>query len=418
MLTELHGMARNMTARLVIALAASLWLAFGVVAAERRVALVLGNSEYQHAPALKNPVRDAMALSDVLQSLGFEVISGYDLDKLETQNTIATFARDVRGADVALFFYAGHGIQVAGRNYLLPVDAALQDETSLDFEAVQLDFVLRQMSRETGVRMVFLDACRDNPLAETLAAAGVDTIDAGLAKIEMANGGAGTLVAFATSPGEVAYDGAGEHSPFSSALLRHIGQPNVPITEAMTLVTGDVFTGTAGRQRPWVTVSLTESVVLNKIDVEKPLILGKVDPQPSESGTSTRTAAGTAEAPATEGADEEALMALNLLRRQIPQIETNVPIVFDRPIAFGDPAIDGKSLADLIGGKPMFSPIEGLDPAAWDQQCSGCHAWSQASLCEQARTYANIDVTIMRLPHPYGPRFKVALGHWAENDCK
>ena len=113
-----------------------------------RVALVLGNSAYEHAPPLANPVNDAEAISKSVKGLGFEVVEGFDLTKAQTQETIARFAKTVRGAEIALFFYAGHGMQVAGSNYLLPVDAALEDETSLDFEAVQIDFILRQMSRE------------------------------------------------------------------------------------------------------------------------------------------------------------------------------------------------------------------------------------------------------------------------------
>src|SRR3954453_19547350 len=117
----------------------------------RRIALVLGNSAYRNVPALPNPVVDAKAVAAKLEELNLEVISGYDLTKLETQETIAHFAKVVRGADIPLFYYAGHGMQVDGNNYLLPVDAALEDETSLDFEAVQINFILRQMSRETGL---------------------------------------------------------------------------------------------------------------------------------------------------------------------------------------------------------------------------------------------------------------------------
>src|SRR4029453_1663940 len=145
------------------------------------------------------------------------------MTKMQTQTTIAQFAKQVRGADIALFFYAGHGMQVAGSNYLLPVDASLDDETSLDFETVQVNFILRQMSRETQTRLVFLDACRDNPLAKAFGeTTGTSGVSSGLAEIQIEKGGKGTLVAFATSPNEIAYDGAGEHSPFSSALLAHL----------------------------------------------------------------------------------------------------------------------------------------------------------------------------------------------------
>lgn len=403
--------ARNLGLALV-----ALLLTLGTASADRRVALVLGNSQYEHAPALINPVRDARAISTRLEQLGFEVVSGFDLTKLQTQETIAQFARQVRGADVALLFYAGHGLQVSGANYLLPVDAALEDETSLDFEAVQIDFILRQMSRETSVRLIFLDACRDNPLAEVLAKAGGNAkAGSGLAEIQIENGGSGTLVAFATSPNQVAYDGAGEHSPFSAALLAHIGEPNISITEAMNRVTGDVFKATAGKQRPWLNVSLTTEVVLHKIDLNAPLIVGESEASAGQPGSEVRNATGVADPSSSE---ENAQIALNLLRQQIPKLESDRPVLFDLPIDFGDPAIDGKSIAQLIQGKPRFSPVEGLEKQAWDQHCSACHQWTKERLCEQAGTYAKIDVSVLRLQHPLGTRFKVALANWSKNGCK
>ena len=385
--------------------------------AERRVALVLGNSQYQHAPPLANPVHDAEAMAERLKNLDFEVVSGFDLTKLQTQATIAQFAKQVRGADIALFFYAGHGLQVSGSNYLLPVDAALEDETSLDFEAVPVDFILRQMSRETSIRLVFLDACRDNPLAEVLTkTAGVKGASSGLAEIQIENGGAGTLVAFAASPNQIAYDGSGEHSPFSTSLLAHIGEPNVSITEAMNSVTSDVFKATAGKQRPWSNVSLTTDVVLHKVDLNAPLIVGDFDAASAEGSSQARSNAAAAANPSS--ADAGAQAALDQLGQKIPQLGSDAPVLFDIPVNFGDPAIDGKSIAQLIQGKPRFPPIEGLDKSFWDKQCSGCHQWTEERLCEQAQNYASNDAYVLRLQHPLGTRFKVALGRWAKNGCK
>jgi uncharacterized caspase-like protein len=382
--------------------------------AERRIALVLGNSAYRNVPQLGNPVNDAKAIQAELEKLGFEVVSGFDLTKLETQETIARFAKTVRGADIALFFYAGHGMQVSGSNYLLPVDAALEDETSLDFEAVQVNFILRQMSRETGVRLVFLDACRDNPLAKAFGEAGGD-VSGGLAEIQIESSGDGTLVAFATSPNEVAYDGAGEHSPFASALLAHLGEANLPLTAAMTRVTGDVVKATGGLQRPWVNLSLTDEVILNQVAEPEPPAETAVAVATNDPSSASRAAGVGTGNPA---ADESAEMALNLLRQQIPELGTEGPISFDMPIVFGDAALDGKSLSQLIQGKPLFSPIEGLDKAVWDNQCTSCHHWTKALLCEQSKNYDKIDVSIMRLQHPYGSRFKVALANWAKNGCQ
>ena len=395
--------------------ALALLLTLTIANAERRVALVLGNSQYQHAVPLTNPVRDAQAMAERLKKLDFEVVSGFDQTKSQTQATIAQFAKQVRGADIALFFYAGHGLQVSGKNYLLPVDAALEDETSLDFEAVSVDFVLRQMSRETSIRLVFLDACRDNPLAEVLAkTVGVSGASSGLAEIPIENGGAGTLVAFAASPNQLAYDGSGEHSPFTSALLQRIGESNVSITEAMNRVTSDVFKATAGKQRPWINVSLTTEVVLHRIDLNAPLIVGEASPLPAEGASGARN---TGAAGGSGQGDDQ--LALDVLRQKIPRLASDAPILFDHPIDFGDPAIDGKSIAQLIKGKPLFSPVEGLDKSVWEgKHCDGCHEWNEARLCDQAKNFAANDVSVLRLQHPLGTRFKVALAKWAQGGCK
>ncbi|WP_246677565.1 caspase domain-containing protein [Mesorhizobium sp. B2-3-12] len=386
-----------------------LFLTLTAATAERRVALVLGNSQYQHAAPLANPARDAKAMVERLQNLGFEVVSGFDLTKQQTQATVAQFAKQVRGADVALFFYAGHGLQVSGNNYLLPVDAALEDETSLDFEAVSVDFIMRQMSRETSIRLVFLDACRDNPLADVLAkTAGVKGASSGLAEIGIEDGGAGTLVAFAASPNQLAYDGSGDHSPFTTALLQHIGESNVSITEAMNRVTSDVFKATAGKQRPWTNVSLTTEVVLHKVDLNAPLIVGEANTPPDEASSGTRSSAQN---------DDQ--LALDILRAKIPKLATEGPIFFDRPFTFGEPAIDGKSIAQLIKGEPLFSPVEGLDKSVWEgKHCDACHEWNETRLCEQAKNFAANDVSVLRLQHPLGTRFKVALARWAQGGCK
>jgi uncharacterized caspase-like protein len=372
-------------------------------AAERRVALVLANGAYANLPALKNAAGDGRAVAERLQQMGFEVVSGFDLSKDETQATMARFAKVVRGADLALFFYAGHGIQVSHRNYLLPVDAVLEDETSLDFETVSLDFVLRQLSRETKVRLVFLDACRNNPLAGS--ASGLSNAQQGLAEVQFEDGGSGTLIAFATSPDEVAYDGSGEHSPFATALLEHIGDENVQLTTVMTRITGAVYKATGGRQRPWVNASLIDEVMLNPVAAKEPLIVG--------------TAPDGAAKPEVEAAKapDGDQVALNQLRALIPKLGSDAPVSFDGPIDFDEPALDGKSIAQLITSKPLFAPVEGLEKPVWDTQCTTCHSWTKATLCEQAKTYQANDVSIMRLPHPLGPRFKVALQKWAEGGC-
>jgi uncharacterized caspase-like protein len=224
-------------------------------AAEKRVALVIGNSAYQHTAALKNPSNDATDIAGKLRALGFEVIDGTDLSKADMESRIRAFADKLQGSDVGLFFYAGHGLAADGRNFLAPVDAKLQSETDLDFEAVDLSLVLKQMERNSRVSLVFLDACRDNPLALNLAATSRSLqVSRGLARVDRA---VGMMIAFSTQPGNVALDGEGRNSPFTNALLHHIDAAGTSINDMMIEVRNDVLKETDGKQVPWENSSLT-----------------------------------------------------------------------------------------------------------------------------------------------------------------
>ena len=231
--------------------------------ASKRVALVVGNSAYKSVPVLKNPKNDAEAISAVLRKLGFDVVTGINLTHLEFARTIGQFRKKLQGAEVGLFFYAGHGLQVYGKNYLAPVDAQLEYEDSLEFEAVTLKAILRLMEREAPTNIVFLDSCRDNPLARNLAR-GMGTrstaIGRGLARVET---GIGTMISFATQPGNVALDGEGKNSPFTAALLNHIETPGLDIANLMRAVRLEVLTLTQRQQVPWSNSSLTGSFIFN-----------------------------------------------------------------------------------------------------------------------------------------------------------
>jgi uncharacterized caspase-like protein len=160
-----------------------------LASAEKRVALVIGNSAYNNTAPLKNPSNDASDIAETLRQLDFEVIDGTDLSKREMEKRIRAFADALTGSDVGLFFYAGHGLQVDGRNFLAPVDAKLASDTDLDFEAIELNLVLKQLERNSRVSIVFLDACRDNPLARNLAVASRSmSVGRGLAQVENAVG--------------------------------------------------------------------------------------------------------------------------------------------------------------------------------------------------------------------------------------
>jgi uncharacterized caspase-like protein len=228
-------------------------------AAEKRVALVVGNSNYAQVGTLANPANDANDISTALKSAGFEVILGLDVDKREFDTKVRNFADLLEDADVAIFFYAGHGLQVSGRNYLIPVDARLQGERDLDFDAVNLDFILKQMElgRADKTNIVFLDACRDNPFTRNLARSmgtRSASIGKGLAQVDT---GVGTFISYSTQPGNVALDGTGRNSPFTAALAKHVREPGHNLTSVMIQVRKDVLAATGGKQVPWDHSALT-----------------------------------------------------------------------------------------------------------------------------------------------------------------
>jgi Caspase domain len=254
--------------RLRLSLAAILLIAASALhaaAAGKRVALVIGNGTYVNAPQLANPVNDADDMAAALTGLGFTVILGRDLDKAGFDRAAREFAAALENADTGLVFYAGHGLQVGGQNFLVPVDAKLSRERDLDFEAVRLDFLLRQMELdgETRTNIVILDACRDNPLARNLArsmgtrSAG---IGAGLAEVQT---GVGTFIAYSTQPGNVALDGRGRNSPFAEALLHHVKDAGQTLTAVMIAVRREVLAGTGGKQVPWDHSALTGDFYFN-----------------------------------------------------------------------------------------------------------------------------------------------------------
>lgn len=258
---------------------------------EARVALVMGNGAYEIVPALPNPTRDARAMADTLRGLGFTVIEGYDLDVFTMQQKIREFSKAARTADMTMFFYAGHGMGVEGKNYIIPTDARFEDAAALEFETIELETVLRQMQASNGVSLVFLDACRDNPEMTNAVSRSLSqgtrsvSVGQGLLAVEAPDNGKGTAIAFATSPGDVAYDGTGQHSPFTQALLTHLGKPNTSISEVMAHVTGDVRKATNDRQKPWLRASLTGPVYLNR--EAKPTVAIPAIPQPATSPGST-----------------------------------------------------------------------------------------------------------------------------------
>jgi uncharacterized caspase-like protein len=220
--------------------------------AERRVALVIGNGQYHYIPQLANPTNDAQLIAETLTGAGFTLVGGkaqLDLDKMAFDRMVQEFSNTIPGAEVALFYYAGHGVQVRGANYLVPVSANPTKEADVDFQLVQTDLVLRQMELAgTRLNLLILDACRNNPFAGR----GLRAAAGGLAQMQAPEG---TLISYATQPGNVAQDGADGHSPYTTALANAFRKPGLDLFAVFNETGLEVKKRTGGAQQPWVSSS-------------------------------------------------------------------------------------------------------------------------------------------------------------------
>jgi uncharacterized caspase-like protein len=256
-----------------------------------KVALVIGNGAYINATPLPNPTNDATDITAKLQELGFTVIGGNDLDYAAMGAKIGEFEDVARDADVTLLFYAGHGMQVNGRNFLVPINAKLERESSLQFESIDAETILRSMSGPGKTAIALLDACRDNPLsrrfARSLGVSRSSAVQQGLAVPAISGGG--MLIGFATAPGDVAADGDGRNSPFTAALLKNMSTPGLEIQQLMTRVKGEVFASTKETQEPWHNSSLRSEVYLLPGDASAPPVVEAL-PAPAASDVAVETA--------------------------------------------------------------------------------------------------------------------------------
>ena len=242
-----------------------------VAKADRRVALVVGNSNYSNSSLfLSIPKNDAIDVAAALRAVGFEVLQVIDANKRDLDLNMAKFARLAIDADAALFYYAGHAVQYQGRNYLMPTDAEVEDEISFRYQMTPLDDVRAALDRGDGVKIVILDACRNNPIVNALRrkkksgdSRAVDAVRGGLAKIDKAQG---MVVAYSTAADEVAADGDGRNSPFTTAFLKLLKVPGLEIEQLFRRVAADVNATTGGRQRPETYVSLLSNYYLNQTD--------------------------------------------------------------------------------------------------------------------------------------------------------
>lgn len=211
-------------------------------------ALIIGNSSYMGSSKLPNPINDAKAMSGVLRSLGFTVTESLDADRTKLVTSLSQFSKAAANADITLLFYAGHGVQISGTNYMLPIDLNLNDLSQVPLQGVSLNSVVEQYL-PGKTKLVFLDACRDNPLMQTASR----SVSRGLAPINVSEG---TLIAYSTKDGQVAQDGDGKNSPFTTALLQHLGDPD-DIAVVLRKVREKVMKNTGGKQQPWEYGSLT-----------------------------------------------------------------------------------------------------------------------------------------------------------------
>lgn len=241
-------------------------LSVSAAKADHRVAFVVGNGSYKNVAQLPNPPIDAKAMASTLRNVGFEVIEGSNLSRDQMTEKLLDFGRKAQGSDIAVFYYAGHGIAVGGTNYLLPVDADIKSEMDVKLgAAINIDLTLEQTMGDAKVKLVFLDACRDNPFAAKIksnSATRSVNVQSGLAEMKS---GEGTLIAFATGPGQTALDGQeGNNSPFTRALIDNITKPGLEIQQAMTSVRAQVNEETHKGQLPWGHTNLIGAVYLNQ----------------------------------------------------------------------------------------------------------------------------------------------------------
>jgi len=239
--------------------------------ADDRIALVIGNANYQNTQTLSNSGNDATDVAKALVDVGFKVSLNIDVNKRMLDQAIEQFSRDASKADSVLFYYSGHGMQYQGSNYIVPVDAQLLDEVSVEYELTPMENIKRALARSKGVRIMILDSCRDNPLANRLSRSlAGDSRSAsrvqGFARPEQVRG---MVIAYATQANEVAADGTGRNSPFSAAFLKELHEPGLEIGTMFRRISADVYASTNGRQSPELSISLLSEYYLNQAETDQ-----------------------------------------------------------------------------------------------------------------------------------------------------
>jgi uncharacterized caspase-like protein/formylglycine-generating enzyme required for sulfatase activity len=316
----------------LIFLAAAILASGAVQAQESRIALVIGNSDYSSGP-LPNPANDAKLVGDALTALGFDVIARRNADQVTMKRAIQEFGSRLEKAGpaaVGLFYYAGHGMQLSGRNYLIPTTARIEREGDVEIEAVSADWVIEQMKyARNRLNIVILDACRNNPFTRSMR-----SVDHGLATMDAP---AGILIAYSTAPGAVAADGTGRNSPYTEALTQAIREMHEPVEQVFKHVRVGVMSATAGKQVPWESSSLTGDFYFAAPN--------KVAPETSSALQSGAVPAGRAPAPSPAGDKSDAgtfgswVSGLFAARKTAPETPPTVTASIPSPAAVSAPAI-------------------------------------------------------------------------------
>ncbi|MER8491701.1 caspase family protein [Mesorhizobium australicum] len=322
--------------------------------ADRRVALVIGNSQYQEIPALKNPDKDAEDVSNTFRQAGFDVFVAKDVTKLQFEEKFRNYLAAADGADLAVVYYSGHGFQIGGENFLIPVDASLKVAADMEVQTIRLNDVLQQLRTKSKIQVIILDACRNNPFPRKdywLRSQLIVSDGTGLAQV---TGSQNALIAFATEPGAVAYDGSGDLSPFSSAFSRRALAPNQEIGAVMAAVRRDVVKATNGRQVPWENSSLIDDVVLMRAAGQP------VQPAPDAQQNQQVAERGTLVATATEAIENRDIsvpvgVGPVALKLDFPAKDVSIKLA-------GYPAVGTLSLPDRV-----LSPQSSLMAAEVDQ---------------------------------------------------
>jgi TPR repeat protein len=253
----------------VLALVLCAVFSFAAQAGGKRVALVVGNGAYQSVPQLPNPKNDATLVAGALRKQGFEVVTAIDLTKQQLESAVEQYARSLNGAEISLFYYSGHGIEVGGENRIIPVDATLSAPEELETQTYSLQTIMLQMQSNSKAQLIYMDACRDNPFSDRKFLTGVDEAEKPAGKgLAEQKGAVGSLIAYATEPGKVALDGKGANSPFTEAVIKHSFSQGTDVQNALMKVTEEVWTATNQEQRPWVNSTLIKPVFLTGLFVQ------------------------------------------------------------------------------------------------------------------------------------------------------